>query len=332
MKASSPPKISSPLTTSSPLVTSYETVIRRLDGRDNQLIDLARKNKTQAEMARSLGISTSAIQKRLDKLCDSNLIIKINSRPRFYDINPAFDDWQKNANQVLGVPIHKQPIKLEVRGNHTEFEALRNQVDVEAKLNNWTRKFLKENNVIFILNKHCIIFHIQGIGKTPAEAKDNVKEKAVKIRYHLESKYNLSLGFPEFMDETNPKITGPHLTPGSFKKENVEEMKKNLWIGDGTHPNLLETNDPHLAKQIVESIEKSSENESRLTGIEATLDQLKSNNQRLDKIEEGLKLLADGQGKIINSLNSLNDTLKGLSSNSQNRQDPTGPSNDSLFT
>lgn len=280
-------------------------------------------------MAKTLGISNSAVQKRLDKLVNLNIIIKVLSRPRFYDINPSFDDYlELSKKATLGIIIHKFEFKCEITGNETEFENLRNQSNVLAEINNWTRKYFKENNVNFILNLHCIQFHCTGYGKDIKTAFDNAREKSVEIWQHLKSKYSLKLSFPQSQENITP-----HIGLGTFRPDQEQELLK-IW-NDRSDPDLLETDDPLLAQTILNTINQANENSQKLVAIEATLNNIAQAQASLAQSQAQLSQIqnqiAQSNVTIAQTLSQLSNLLQGLN-NQGNNSNQGNNGNDSLFT
>lgn len=273
------------------------SVVSTLDARDLQLVDLASKGILQPGMVQALGITRQSVSARLGKLVRAGILVQVASRPRAYSMNPAFTQPGAAPGKKIAIQTHDLRVKLLVKGHVIEYEAFRSSIDIETKLKNWAKKHFHVNGVNFELNTKSIIFHTTGIGETDTDALDNAKSKAVEIRDFLESKFNLRLEFPMFLENN------VHYIPFQTNAQNYDKLRR-VW-NDQSHKDLLETDDPLLANNIKQAIEGN-------------------NTAKLDvtTIQQQLQDIRDVQAQLVQSVSALVQALQSITTGSQSN---TGP-------
>lgn len=119
------------------------------------------------------------------------------------------------------------------------------------------------------LTTKSVIFWPTGAGKTPEEALQNAKVKALKVREYLEQTYGCQLGAPEFKAETGSQDI--HIVPIRTTPAQLQTLEK-VW-SDDSHDGSIESD----GKKFVEEVIKINDDVQQLKqNIPTGLEQLRS--------------------------------------------------------
>lgn len=294
--------------------------VLNLDNIDKLLIfyceNKAISQKTLAEKVRihlnKKNFSRNSVQKRIEKLIKSNILVKIKGNPNSYKLNKQITQLQPNEKLIIST--HNFRIKADVIGNYLEYNLLRNTCKKTSQMNNWAKKYFNENNVNFILNTKSLEFNVTGAGLSVGESLKNAKMKALQIWDHLQKKHNIKLQFPKFLSEIG-KVK-PHYVLIKGKNKDFEDLKK-MWT-DYSHPALWETDDKLLADKIQDTLSNQDKIDSKLEKIENQVKQINTiqPNQNLDQklkdMEKHMKALVNNQQITNQAIINLNTQVSNL--------------------
>ncbi|NLJ20825.1 MAG: helix-turn-helix transcriptional regulator [Bacteroidales bacterium] len=295
--------------------------VKKLGDLDNKILQAIISGKrTQVDILKELQkispfIEISMVSRHLKKLQKLELVREIKSYPKFYDIVLEKPKDPENP-EINGVTMHKFQCVTKIISGNFNPELIINQV----KMRNWTKLYFKENDLLFQKNgDSSLTYWPTGAGKTPDEAINNAKEKAIKIKEFIENKFSCKLSFPSFKNEDgNQKV---HFVPITTNQKTLGELQE-VWT-DETHDGSIESDGKEFVNQVVNLNKDVQDLKAKTNGeLEAKIQSIVKT-----EIENQLTQFQISITREISSAvgTSVSNALKSLFFNNQNPGPSGGP-------
>jgi ribosomal protein S25 len=228
---------------------------------DKRILDMIQADRftTQRKIAKKTEFDISTISRHLTRLEKLQVIIPWSQYPRLFDVKmPAIMGDEKKA----AVSVHN----LRVRCNITEGTI--SPVTFDPKdMNHWVQKTFSIGDLkIQLNNDKSVVYSLNGVGRTPPEAIDDAKNRSIKVKDFIESKFSCKLTMPMDYLLTNKPIK-VHGNTIKLTDEKLKELKDtHVWVDHTPEDRVLETDDMVLLEEITanQQIIKEQQTQGRI--------------------------------------------------------------------